>query len=99
MAEVATKFKIDLGIGYTKRNKSGWVEMINKYSKWLTQKTMQDKRRATYGKSINSTLKNNKTLKKNKPEETTTLKCKRGAFDPNNFVHFLEEDGVGAFND
>ena len=77
MAEVAIKFKIDLGIGYTKRSKSGWAETINKYSKQLTQKTIQDKIRATYGKLINSTSNNNKTPKKNKPEEIIILKCKR----------------------
>ena len=72
--------------------------MINKYSKRLTQKKIQDKRKAIC-RIINSTSKNNKTLKKNKLEETTALKYKRGVFNPNNFTNFTGEDGVGAFND
>ena len=49
-------------------------------------------------KLINSTLKNNKILKKNKPEETTTLKYKQSAFNLNNFAYFIGEDGAGTFN-
>ena len=57
---------------------------------------MKEKRRATHRKLINSISKNNKTLKKNKPAERTTLKCKRDTFNPNDFAYFLEEDSEGA---
>ena len=99
MKELATRFKFDIGVGYANRNKSGWVETLNKHSKRLTQKTTQDKRRSTHGKLLNSASTNNKTPKKNNPEQTTILKRKMGSFDPNNFVHFQVEDGIGAFND
>ena len=68
MKELATRFKFDIGVGYDSRNKSGWVETLNKHSKRLTQKTMQDKRRSTHGKLLNSTSTNDKTPKKNNPE-------------------------------
>ena len=44
-------------------------------------------------------MKSNKTAKKNKPEEETTLKKKLDEFEPNHFVSFSGEDGIGHFND
>lgn len=99
MAKVAQKFKEDLGVGYAQRNKKGWIEKTNGYSKRLTQKSLQDKRKNSHGKLVNSSSKNNVVAKKNKPEENTVFKRKKGQFHSTRFVHFLKPDGPGHFND
>ena len=99
MAKVAQKFKEDLGVGYAQRNKKGWIEKTNGYSKRLTQKSLQDKRKNSHGKLINSSAANNQIAKKNKPDEVATFKRKKGEFHSNRFVHFTRKDGAGHFND
>ena len=99
MEDFAQKFKVDLGVGCKERNSKGWIEKTNAYSKRLTQKCAQDRRRNSYGKLLNSTTSNNKVSKKNKPNEITTCKRKVGNFDENEFVHWACKDGIGHFND
>jgi len=72
--DVAKEFMCDLGIGYEDRSKKGWVETANRHTKRLNQKNIQENRKSTHGKLLNSTFKMNKTTKKNNPEEKTTLK-------------------------
>ena len=99
MGDIAKDFMIDLGIGHDDRSKKGWIETANRHTKRMNQKSIQDNRKSSHGKLLNSTLKSNKTVKKNKPGEETTLKRKLGEFEPNHFVSFSGEDGVGHFND
>ena len=90
---------IDLGIGYDNRSKKSSIETSNRYTKRMNQKSIQDNQKSSHGKLLNSTLKSNKTVKKNKPGEETTLKQKLGEFESNHFVSFSGEDGVRHFND
>ena len=94
MRDVAKEFVIDLGIGYEDRSKKGWVETANRCTKRLNQTNIQENRKSTHGKLLNSTFKMNKPAKKNKPEEKTTLKRKLGEFEPNHFIKFVGEDGT-----
>ena len=59
---------------------------------------MQDRRKNSHGKLINSTSKNNKTTKKNKPDETSMLKQKPDTFNENYFSHVKGNNGMGIFN-
>ena len=98
MKEVAEQFRIHLGIGCKHRNKQGWIETTNKYSKRIMQKSTQDKRKSSHGKLLNSTTTNNQVSKKLKPGEMTTWKRKPGTFHADRFVYFEGEDGAGNFN-
>ena len=77
VANVARGFMIELGISYEDRSKKSQDETSNECTKRLNQKSMQGNRKAVHSKLLNSTLKSNKTSKKNKPEETTVLKRKK----------------------
>ena len=46
-----------------------------------------------------STFKNNKTPKKNNPDEFALKKCKIGQFDPNAFVYFKANYSIKSCND
>ena len=56
---------------------------------------MQDRRRALHRKLINSTVKKNKVLKKNEPEETMVYKHKPDVFDHSIFVYSEGKDSIG----
>jgi len=97
MKEVAKYFHINLAVGYTQRNKKGWIETINRYSKRLTQKNIQEKRK-THGKLLRSTFPNNKKPKKNNPDEYTIKKRTVGEFD-DDFVYFKGPSDIEGYND
>ena len=58
MKELAQKFKIDLGIGHKERNECRQIETTNEYSKSLTQKSIQDRRRGPHEKLLRSSAPN-----------------------------------------
>ena len=99
IGDIAKDFIINLGIEYDSRSKKDWIETANRCTKRMNQKSIQDNWKSSHGKLLNSTLKSNKTVKKNKPGEETTLKQKLGEFEPNDLATFSGEDGIGHFND
>ena len=68
MAKIAKKLKINPCIGYVDRSKNRQVETMNKHSKQLTQKNIQERRIATHRK-INCALQITKHLRKNTRED------------------------------
>ena len=74
MGDIVKDFMIDLRIGYDDRSKKGLIKTTNRCTKRMNQKSIQDNQKTSHGKFLNSTLKSNKTVKKNKPGEETRLK-------------------------
>ena len=91
MAKVAKKFKIKLSLQYKGNSSKDSVEIVILFAKKMLQKYIQDYRRKTYHKLINSSSKKNKIPKKRNPKELTMHKRTKGEFDTNHFIHFLSK--------
>ena len=99
MKSVAVDFRIKLGVQCDEVSKRGGpAEKAMNLAKRMLQKQIQDNRKNSHGKTINSTSKNNSQPKKSNLLERTVCKRKKGKFGPEYFVHFASREDKRKFN-